>query len=67
MQARGTDKTKSVRPRYTLEFKQEAVRLVTGGQSMAAAARSMGVVDRRSSTESRRIDWEGSRALTARS
>ena len=26
--------TKTVRARYTLEFKQEAVRLVTGGQSM---------------------------------
>ncbi len=37
--------TKTVRARYTLEFKQEAVRLVTGGQSIAAAARSLGVVD----------------------
>ena len=27
-----------------LEFMQEAVRLVTGGQSIAAAARSLGVV-----------------------
>jgi transposase-like protein len=34
------------RARYTLEFKQEAVRLVEGGQSIAAAARSLGVVDR---------------------
>src|SRR4029453_13254597 len=34
--------TKTVRARYTLEFKQEAVRLVTGGQSIAAAARSLG-------------------------
>jgi transposase-like protein len=33
------------RARYTLEFKQEAVRLVEGGQSIAAAARSLGVVD----------------------
>ena len=33
--------TKTVRARYTLEFKQEAVRLVTGGQSIAAAARSL--------------------------
>ena len=32
--------TKTVRARYTLEFKQEAVLLVTGGQSIAAAARS---------------------------
>ena len=35
--------TKSVRPRHTLEFKQEATRLVEGGQSIAAAARSLGV------------------------
>jgi transposase-like protein len=33
------------RARYTLEFKQEAVRLVEGGQSIAAAARSLGVVE----------------------
>ncbi len=33
------------RARYTLEFKQEAVRLVEGGQSIAAAARTLGVVD----------------------
>ena len=36
--------TKKVRARYTLEFKQQAVRLVTGGQRIAAAARLMGVV-----------------------
>ena len=34
-----------VRARYTLEFKQEAVRLVESGQTMAAAARSLGVVE----------------------
>jgi transposase len=33
--------TKTVRSRYTLEFKQEAVRLVQSGQSMAAAGRSL--------------------------
>jgi transposase-like protein len=33
------------RARYTLEFKQEAVRLVEGGQSIAAAARSLGLVE----------------------
>ena len=33
------------RGRYTLEFKQEAVRLVESGQSIAAAARSLGMVD----------------------
>ena len=37
--------TKTTRARYTHEFKQEAVRLVEGGQSIAAAARSLGVVD----------------------
>lgn len=39
-------KTRTARARYTLEFKQEAVRLVEGGQSIAAAAaRTLGVVD----------------------
>jgi transposase-like protein len=33
------------RARYTLEFKQEAVRLVEGGESIAATARTLGVVD----------------------
>ena len=33
------------RGRYTLEFKLEAVRLVESGQTMAAAARSLGVVE----------------------
>ena len=37
--------TTTPRARYTLEFKQEAVRLVEGGQSIAAAARTLGVVD----------------------
>ena len=37
--------TKTVRARYTLECKQEAVRLVTGRQSIAAAAGSLGVVE----------------------
>ena len=37
--------TKAKRARYTLEFKQEAVRLVESGQSIAAAARSLGVVE----------------------
>jgi transposase len=37
--------TKARRGRYTLEFKQEAVRLVESGQSVAAAARSLGVVE----------------------
>ncbi len=37
--------TKTVRSRYTLEFKQEAVRLVQSGQSMAAVSRSLGLVE----------------------
>src|ERR1700690_4478315 len=36
---------KAMRGRYTLEFKQEAARLVESGQSQAAAARSLGVVE----------------------
>jgi len=32
-----------VRARYTLEFKQEAVRLVRGGETMSAVARTLGV------------------------
>jgi transposase len=37
--------TKTSRARYTLEFKQEAARLVENGQSIAAVARTLGVVD----------------------
>jgi transposase len=37
--------TKSTRARYTLEFKQEAVRLVESGQSIASAARSLGLIE----------------------
>ena len=36
---------KARRARYTLEFKQEAVRLIESGQSLAAAARSLGLVE----------------------
>ena len=35
MQARRAEMTKTVRARYTLEFKQEAVRLVQGGPPMS--------------------------------
>jgi transposase len=37
--------TKATRARYTIEFKQEAVRLVEGGQSQAAVAKTLGVVE----------------------
>ena len=40
-----TEKKKAARARYTLEFKQEEVRLVESGQSMAAAARDMGMAE----------------------
>ena len=35
--------TKATRARYTLEFKEEAVRLVTGGQRIAATAKTLGL------------------------
>lgn len=34
-----------MRARYTLEFKQEAVHLMHDGQNIAAAARTLGVVE----------------------
>lgn len=37
--------TKATRAQYTLEYKLEAVRLVESGQSIAAAARNLGVVE----------------------
>jgi transposase-like protein len=40
-----TETRKTTRARYTLEFKQKAVRLVESGQSIAAAARQLGVVE----------------------
>jgi transposase len=36
---------KSPRGQYTLEFKEEAVRLVESGQSMAEVARKLGMID----------------------
>jgi transposase len=36
---------KLVRRRYTLEYKQEAVRLVASGQRVAAAAKALGIVE----------------------
>ena len=36
---------KVARARYTLAFKQEAVRLVESGQSVAVAARSVGIAE----------------------
>ena len=36
---------KTSRARYTLESKQAALRLVEGGQTIAAVAKTLGVVD----------------------
>jgi transposase len=36
---------KSTRARYTLEYKLEAVRMVKGGQSLAAVSRILGIAD----------------------
>ena len=36
---------KAIRRRYTLEYKQEAVRLVLSGQKVSAAAKSLGIVE----------------------
>lgn len=36
---------KLTRRRYTLEYKQEAVRLVTSGQRVASAAKALGIVE----------------------
>ena len=37
--------TKTPRARYTLEFKQEAVRLVDDRQTISGASRTLGIVD----------------------
>ena len=39
------ERTKGTRRRYTLEYKQEAVRLVESGQRIAVAAKSLGIVE----------------------
>ena len=36
---------KLLRRRYTLEYKQESVRLVHSGQRVSAAAKSLGIVE----------------------
>ncbi len=54
---------KTAKARYTLEFKQEAVRLVEGGQSIAAAARTLGMVDQTLTTGSRRSAKANSRVV----
>jgi Transposase len=41
----GFQMTRLVRARYTLEFKQEAVRLVRGGQTVSSVAKTLGLSD----------------------
>jgi transposase-like protein len=45
----GTDMTGIARARYTLEFKQEAVRLVRDGQSLFSVAKGLGEERRKAS------------------
>ena len=40
-----TESKRAARARYTVEFKQEAVRLVESGRSIAAAARDVGIAE----------------------
>lgn len=53
---------KTARARYTLEFKQEAVRLVKADQNIAGVARTLGVVDQ---TQFNRVKAERQRRLQA--
>jgi transposase len=39
------DMTKTTQARYTLEFKQEAVRLIEGGQSQASVVKTLELVE----------------------
>ena len=45
IEARRAWMAKSSRARYTLEFKLEAVRMVKGGQSLAAVSKILGIAD----------------------
>jgi transposase len=62
---------KTARAQYTLEFKQEAVRLVESGQSIAAAARQLNVAEQslfnwvKAQRESRLKGAVGSRTVSA--
>lgn len=57
--------TKTTRARYTLEFKQEAVRPVEGGQSQASVAKTLGLVEQTLFNWVRRAGKASSRAQTA--
>jgi len=62
---------KTTRAQYTLEFKQEAVRLVESGQSMRAAARQLNVAEQslfnwvKAQREGRLQGVAGSRTVSA--
>ncbi len=60
-----TKPTEAPRAHYTLEFKQEAVRPVDGGRSIAVAARTLGVVDQTSFNSVKGHRQGSSRARTA--
>ena len=62
--------TKSTRARYTLEFKAEAVRLVTGGERVATVARNLGLSEQTLHNWVKRLSKEWGRcpgqAMTSR-
>lgn len=66
-----TEKKKTARAQYTLEFKQEAVRLVESGQSLRAAARQLNVAEQslfnwvKAQREGRLQGAAGSRTVSA--
>ena len=47
--------TKTTRARYTLEFKEEAVRLVKGGERQATVAKNLGLSEQTLD----RVPWRG--------
>jgi transposase len=57
--------TKATGAQYTREFKQEAVRMVESGQSIAGAARGLGVVEQTLYNWARRSGKDGRRVRPA--
>jgi len=66
-----TERKKTARAQYTLEFKQEAVRLVESGQSLRAAAHQLNVAEQslfnwvKAQREGRLQGVAGSRTVSA--
>jgi transposase len=61
---------KTARARYTLEYKLEAVRMVQGGQSLAAVSKILGIADQTlhnwvKADREGRLGGAGSRAVSA--